>query len=74
MIAVDSGQATLASKATVRQVVLVRLRTFTDYAAGTVDETFYLSTLPVIYEWTASTPVQFEPLLRAVTPDRKSVV
>lgn len=68
MISVDAGQATLASKATIRQVVLVRIRTFTDYAAETVDETFYLSTLPVFYQWTAPTPVQFEPLIREVSP------
>lgn len=68
MIAINAGQALLASKAVVRQVVLVRLRTFTDYAAQTVDETFYLSTLPVRYQWTAPTVVQFEPLIREVSP------
>lgn len=68
MIAIDAGQALLASKSTVRQVTLVRLRTFTNRAALTVAETFYLASLPVRYQWTAPTVVDFEPLLRSASP------
>lgn len=67
MITPDAGQATLATKATVRQVTLVRVRTYSDVTLGTLSSTFYWSTLPVVYEWTAGSPVQFAPLVKQVS-------
>lgn len=68
MISLDATQALYATKARLQLVSLVRIRTYSNVLTGTVSETFYLASLPVRYEWTAGTPVQFEPLIRSVSP------
>lgn len=68
MISPATEQAHLAARATVRAIPLVRIRTFSNYEAGTVSSTFYWSTLPILYQWTAPAVVEFEPVIRSVSP------
>lgn len=67
MITPDAGQATLATKAAVRQVALVHLRTYSDVRSLTVAADYYLSTVPARYQWSAGTTIQFQPLVKQVS-------
>lgn len=67
MIVPDAGQALLATKATVRQVALVRMRIFSNVLTQTISSTHYWASAPVLYQWTAGSPVQFLPLVKRVS-------
>lgn len=68
MIALNATQALYASKAALKLATLVRIRTYSNVLTDTISETFYLSALPLRYEWAPGVPVQFEPVLKAVSP------
>lgn len=68
MIALDSGQAQIASRSTAQMVTLVKLDTFSDYTAATIDETFYFASVPISYKWDGVTAVQFRGPLKSIDP------
>jgi len=58
----------------VRPIVLVVLTTYTDRSAATVDQTYYFSTCPVLYDFgNTGTVQQFEPFVLGVSDLTESI-
>lgn len=68
MITLDPKQEQIASRSTAMMVTLVKLDTFASYVNEIIDETFYLSTLPLRYQWDGSTTNTFRGVLKSVLP------
>lgn len=65
MRTLSAAQADLARRSGIAPVPLVRVRTFD---AGALDQTFYLSSIPVLYDWSGlGAPVQFEDAILGIS-------
>lgn len=67
MIALDTRQAQLASRASAQMVTLLVIDTFSDYVAQTLDERFYFASVPILYKWNGTDTVQFRGPLAGVS-------
>lgn len=68
MLSLSDTQKALAYSANPKQVTLVRIETYTNYDAETVDETLYYATVPLRYRWDGSNVVSFRGFLESVAP------
>ncbi len=66
-LAVPESQLDLASKPDVRAVILVRLETYSDFVAGTVDRVYYWSNVPLKYAWDGGAEVFWDRVVTDVT-------
>ena len=74
MITLSDAQKSKAFQATPKTVTLVRIETYTDHDAGTVDETLYFATVPLLYRWNGSTVNQFQGFVKGVSPIARGFV
>ena len=74
MRTLDTEQAALAASTTTQKIELVKLTTYTDRDAETVSNTYYLSHVPVLYDYgNTGTDRQFEPFLVNVSQSVESM-
>ena len=69
MIALSDEQSALSRSAATIAIVLMRLQTFTDHTAETVESTFYFSkNVPLWYQWDGATRSVFRDVIRTISP------
>jgi hypothetical protein len=67
MLPLPASQADLANRQSLVALPLLVLTTYTDHAAGTVDEIFYWSNVPIHYPWAGGADVYFRDVLSAMS-------
>jgi len=69
MRTVSAAQQSLYARDSIRPILLVKLTTYSDVAAATVQATYYLSDRPVLYDYgNTGTDRQFEAMVAGVQP------
>jgi len=71
----ESSQTRLAASANVHSIILVKLTTYSDKDAGTIDTVYYIAKRAVKYDYEQDFSFKrFEPWLDSVVPIRSSIV
>jgi len=68
VLSLTDAQKKKAYSATPQSVTLVRIETYTDHAAKTVDEVLYFATLPLLYRWDGATVNHWRGFVESVGP------